>query len=89
MTKTDPKAAGSATRDDPAANAASAVESLPLRVAVGAAARAALLANRFVDHAALHSLELALADVRHRLKAARLSLGDTHEELLRRVEVIL
>lgn len=89
MAKSDPKAAGAATQDEVTATAASVGESLPLRAAVAASAREALLANRFADHAALHSLELALADVHHRLIHARPVLGDSHAQLLQRVEAVL
>jgi len=89
MAKSDPKAARTATQDEMTATAASVGESLPLRAAVAASAREALLANRFSDHAALHSLELALVDVHHRLNHARSVLSDSHAQLLHRVAAIL
>ena len=82
-------AAADTTQEDAAATADSVGESLPLRAAVAAASREALLANRFADHAALHSLELALVDVHHRLNHARPVLSDSHAQLLQRIEAIL
>ena len=71
------------------AEAGAGADSAPLRATVAGAAHAALLAGRYVDYAALHSLELALVDVHHRLVHARPALIDSHAGLLQRIDAIL